>query len=302
MGMVGKRVGWSAVLGLLLLISPAAHANAAPAVATQSEDPPDSTPPMGAQLSARPGERLSFAMPSYLPGLNGDWVVSEIFVEHGTLRMNDPVITAAAIVRCDTRPGVYPVETAGPDSRAGGAKGNVWVTVEVADIDEAERKACPAKVAALPLEQPEEHWPAGESWPQSPWDVRTFKPGDKVTLTGSDADLRFGDTLTSPGFTSRAVMHGAKGMSAAAAIRCDAKPGLYEVHWVGGGEVWARYRVVQIDDATRRSCQDQAAETAMDPWLLGGGAAGAAVAALVVGLVLRRRRHAAAVTPPVQSG
>lgn len=64
--------------------------------------------------------------------------------------MHDPAITAVATVACDTPPGVYPVERSMPGGPADGGKGASWVTVAVADIGEAERAACPGKVAALP--------------------------------------------------------------------------------------------------------------------------------------------------------
>ncbi|MFI6007129.1 hypothetical protein ACIA98_43670 [Streptomyces sp. NPDC051366] len=277
------------MLALLLLPAVAGGAFAAPAV-----DPPAPTPE-GAQLSARPGEQLTFTVASYLPGRNGDWVVSEIFLEHGTLRMNDPVITAVATVACDTPPGVYPVERTGParpDEPANTAKGDAWVTVEVADIGEAERRACPWKVAALPPDQPEERWPAGDSWPQSPWDVRTFQPGDKVTPTVMVQG--YDEPITSPGFTGKPVMRGTKAVvTTTAVIRCDAEPGLYEVRWVGRDEVWARYRVARTEDAARRTCQDEAAKTAtgpVAPWLLGAAALAAAGVATCV--LVRRRRNA----------
>ncbi|MFJ6484523.1 MULTISPECIES: hypothetical protein [unclassified Streptomyces] len=212
--------------------------------------------------------------------------------------MNDPVISAVATVACDARPGVYPVERSGPGGPTKGAKGDVWVTVKVADIDESERTACPAEVAALPPEQQEERWPAGDSWPQSPWDVRTFWPGEKMTPTGSDADLGYGDTLTSPGFTGEAVMSGAKAvLTAKAVVRCDAQPGLFEVRWVGRDEVWARYRVAPIDEVARRACRDQQAALAggqsagRAAWLVGAAAALAAAGAGTY--VLFRRRRAA---------
>ncbi|MFF3431736.1 hypothetical protein [Streptomyces sp. NPDC002602] len=288
MGTTRTRIGVATALALLLI--PAAEGSAS---ATPTADPP--TPTLaGAQLSARPGERLTFAVASSLPGKNGNWVSSEIFIQHGTLRMNDPVITAVATVGCDTPPGVYPVEQTGPGGPLNGAKGDVWVSVKVADIGEAERKACPGKAAALPPEQPDERWPAGDPWPQSSWDVRTFKPGDKVTPTASDAELGFGNTLASPGFTDQPVMSGAKAvLTATAVIRCDAGPGLYEVRWVGRGEVWARYRVARSDDANGRACQDQATEPAagqVTPWLL--GAAALAAAGVVTCVLVRRRRRA----------
>ncbi|MFF3430514.1 hypothetical protein [Streptomyces sp. NPDC002602] len=265
---------------LLLMMS------AGQAFAGQTVDPPVPTVE-GAQLSARPGERLTFTVASYLVGMNGYQVASEIFVQHGTLRMNDSAITAVATVACDTAPGVYPVEMTGPGGPTEGVKGNTWVTVKVADIGEAERRACPGKVSALPPEQLEERWPASASWPQSPWDVRTFRPGERRTLESSDAQIGHGDTLTSPGFTDRAVMHGAKGMTATATIRCDAEPGLYEVRWVGDDEVWARYRVTSAVPG----CQDPTTGAAWrtTPWLLGGAVALAAVG--TAGYVFLRRHR-----------
>ncbi|MFE2283813.1 hypothetical protein ACFXDJ_06540 [Streptomyces sp. NPDC059443] len=290
MGAMAVRLVAATALALLLM-PPAGNAFAA-----RTADPPAPSPPVGAQLSARPGERLTFTEASYLVGMNGNWVSSEIFIEHGTLRMNDPLITAVATVACDTPSGIYEVERTGPGGPAKGAKGEVWVTVKVEDITEAEREACPGKVAALPQEQPDERWPVGDSWPQSSWDVRTFKPGDEVTPTGSDADLGYGNTLTSPGFTGRPVMSGKKAvLTATAVIRCEAVPGLYEVRWVGRDEVWARYRVAPIDEAARLSCRDQVAEPAAKAakgrasWLVGGAAVAAAGAGTYV-LARRRRR------------
>ncbi|WP_407841945.1 hypothetical protein ACE1OC_42055 (plasmid) [Streptomyces sp. DSM 116496] len=290
--MGGTKTAAAGVAALALLLM--ASAGTAFAARTADRPTPQSTPPAaGARLSASPGERLTFTLPASLPGKNGNRVVSEIFVEPGTLRMNDPVITAVATVACDTPPGVYPVRQTGPDGPPEGARGEPWVSVEVADIGAAERAACPAKVAALPPEQPEEHWPAGRSWPQSPWDVRTFRPGEAVTPTASDASAGYGDTLTSPGFTGRAVMRGAKAVvTAAATIRCDAGPGLYEVRWAGGDEVWARYRVAGSADPDRPACRDRAAEPApgRTPWPAGTAAALAAVGVVAYAVARRRRR------------
>ncbi|MFD8631938.1 hypothetical protein [Streptomyces sp. NPDC059533] len=253
----------------------------------------------GARLSARPGERLTFSLPSGLPGWNGDWVVSEIFTEHGTLRMNDPLITAEATVACDTPPGVYQVRRTAPRGPGEGSKGADWVTVEVADIGEAERRACPARVAALPPVEQEEHWAAGvDDWPRSPWDVATFRPGERGTVGYSDGEPRYGEPLTSRGFVAPPVMRGGKGKKGTVTIRCDAEPGLYEVRWAGGEEVWARYRVTPIDAADRRSCQAvQAAESTSSPalrrapWLI--GAATVLVLAGVWACALVRRRRGA---------
>ncbi|MCX4800984.1 hypothetical protein OG594_04815 [Streptomyces sp. NBC_01214] len=284
----GTRIGGATALALLLMMAPAPSAFAA-----QAADPPAPLSD-GDQLTARPGERLTFTAPPYLPGWIGDWGISKAFVQHGTLRMHHPAITAVATVACDTPPGVYPVGRAMPESEGGpadghGGDGASWVTVKVVDIDGAERAACPGKVAALPPEEVEEQWPADDSWPQSPWDVRTFQPGDKVTPTATV--MGYDEPLTSRGFTGRPVMRGVKAVvTATATIRCDAEPGLYEVRWVGKDEVWARYRVAQIDDATRASCRDGTwhLATGWTPWLV-GGAAVALAAAGAYALVRRRR-------------
>ncbi|MBT2404452.1 MULTISPECIES: hypothetical protein [unclassified Streptomyces] len=285
MGTMRTRISGVTVLALLLLSPAAGSASATPAA-----DPP--TPlPVGAQLTARPGEQLTFTAPSHLPGMNGKWVISKAFIRPGTLRMNDPVMTAVATVACDTPPGVYAVETNMPDGPAQGIKANAWVTVNVADIGEAERGACPGKVAALPPEPLEERWPVSDSWPQSPWDVRTFQPGAKVTPTAMAEG--YDKPLTSPGFTDKPVMRGAKAVvTATAVIRCDAAPGLYEVRWVGRDEVWARYRVARTDDAARHGCQDEAEALAtrqVTAWSL--GAAALAVAGAVTYALVRRRRR-----------
>ncbi|MFB6519912.1 hypothetical protein [Streptomyces sp. NPDC056401] len=298
-----KRTAAAGVAALALLLM--ASAGTAFAARTADRPTPQSTllpAPLsaGSRLSASPGERLTFTLPASLPGKNGNRVVSEIFVGPGTLRMNDPVITAVATVACDTPAGVYPVRQTGPGGPAEGAGGEPWVSVEVADIGAAERAACPGKVAALPPEQPEEHWPAGLSWPQSPWDVRTFLPGEAVAPTASDASAGYGDTLVSPGFTGKAVMRGAKAVvTAAATIRCDAGPGLYEVRWEGGDEVWARYRVAGPADQNRPAgpnhpaCRDRAAEPApgrSTAWPAGTAAALAAAGVAAYAVARRRRR------------
>ncbi|MFD7554703.1 hypothetical protein ACFV9E_09235 [Streptomyces sp. NPDC059835] len=281
-----------AALPALLLVQSAGSTFAA-----QAPGPPAPTVD-GSRLSARPGDRLTFSVASYLPGLNGDRVVSDIFIEHGTLRMNEPLITAEATVACDTAPGVYPVVRTGPRGPGDGSTSDPWVTVEVADIGEAERRACPAKVAALPPVDPEEHWVGGDAWPRSPWDVASFRPGERGTVGYSDGEPRFGEPLTSRGFVARPVMHGSKGLKGTVTIRCDAEAGLYEVRWAGTDEVWARYRVTPIDAAARRSCQAaQAAESpsapagGRAPWLI--GAATLLALAGVWALALVRRRRAA---------
>ncbi|WP_328790053.1 hypothetical protein [Streptomyces sp. NBC_00273] len=286
------RTGGATVLALLLMMTPAASAFAAAAA-----DPPAPLSD-GDQLTARPGERLTFTSPPYLLGWIGDWVISKVFVQHGTLRMHHPAVTAVATVACDTPPGVYPVGRAMPRPEGGPSDPAPWVTVKVVDIDAAERAACPGKVAALPPEEVEEQWPDDDYWPHSPWDVRTFQPGAKVTPTATL--MGYDEPLTSRGFTDRPVMRGTKAvLRATATIRCDAEPGLYEVRWVGKDEVWARYRVAPIDDATRASCRDGTwhLATGRTPWLVGGTAAALAAAGAYV--LVRRRRGPAR---PADSG
>ncbi|MGW6573270.1 hypothetical protein ACWGAN_13995 [Streptomyces sp. NPDC054945] len=285
MATAGMRVGGATVTALLPLLLMMMTATSA--FAAQAADPPAELFD-GAEVSARPGERLTLRSPSYLPGWIGDRVVSKVFVRPGTLRMRDPAVTAEAVVACDTPPGVYqvgrtrPEPDGGPDDDAA-----PWVTVKVVDIDDAERAACPAKVAAYPPERVEEQWPASASWPQSPWDVRTFRPGEKVTPT--EVVRGYDEALTSRGFTGRPVMRGTKAVvTATATIRCDAEPGLYEVRWVGADEVWARYRVAPVDDATRASCQDGTGGSST--WLIGGAAAALGAAGAGVHVLARRRR------------
>ncbi|WP_329101050.1 hypothetical protein [Streptomyces sp. NBC_01439] len=280
----GMRVGGATVLALMLMMTPAASA-----FATQAADPPAPLSD-GDELTARPGERLTFRSPPHLLGWIGDSVTSKIFIRQATLKMHHPVITAEATVACDTPPGVYPVERAMPRPEGEPVDPAFWVTVKVVDIDEAERAACPGKVAALPPEQVEEQYPADSDWPHSPWDVRTFQPGEKVTPT--ETLMGNGERLTSRGFTDRPVMRGAKAtVTGTATIRCDAEPGLYEVRWVGKDKVWARYRVAPIDDATRASCRDGRLHLAegRTPWLVGGAAPVLAAAGAYV-LARRRRR------------
>ncbi|MFE1872663.1 hypothetical protein ACFW9N_17410 [Streptomyces sp. NPDC059496] len=282
----GMRTGGATVLALLLMMTPAASA-----FATQAADPPAPLSD-GDQLTARPGERLTFRSPPHLLGWIGDSVTSKIFIHQAMLKMHDPVITAEATVACDTPPGVYPVGRAMPRPDGEPVDAAPWVTVKVVDIDAAERAACPGKVAALPPEQVEEQYPADSAWPHSPWDVRTFQPGEKVTPT--ETVTGYDERLTSRGFTDRPVMRGVKAVvTATATIRCDAEPGLYEVRWVGKDEVWARYRVAPIDDATRASCRDGTwhLATGRTPWLVGGAAA--ALAAAGAYALVRRRRGAA---------
>lgn len=297
MGIMRPAAAGTAALALLLLPSGG--------IACAASPPQPPTPlPVGARLSASPGDRLTFTAPPGLPGMNGKWIVSTIFVQHGTLRMDDPVTTAVATVACDTPPGVYPVETNMPEGPAKGVKGNTWATVEVADLGEAERAACPAKVAALPPERLEERWPADASWPRSPWDVRTFRPGARVTPTA--AAQGYDEHLISPGFTDEPVMRGTKAVvTATATIRCDAEPGLYEVRWLGRDEVWARYRVAGTGGESGGPCQDGAvgrtaertAERAAErdagrtPWLVGAAVAVLGLAGAAAYALTRRRRR-----------
>ncbi|WP_449479923.1 hypothetical protein [Streptomyces avidinii] len=207
--------------------------------------------------------------------------------------MNGHVLVAVMTVACTAAAGPYEVRLAQPAGEDAGSKGSrLWGSVRVAAADEAERAECARRVAGRAPESREERWPEGTSWPASPWDVRSVRAGGELRARdglamGNDGGVE----LASPGFTRPVVMHGDKMVAATVRIRCDARPGLYVVHWNERGrpvKVWARYRVT----AAAPGCQDPvatprpAAARRAAPWLLGGATALAAAA----GYAIRRRR------------
>ncbi|MFI5672580.1 hypothetical protein [Streptomyces sp. NPDC051704] len=222
-------------------------------------------------------------------------MTSPAFAADGTLRRNDNLLVAVATVSCAAEPGSYEVRFGSPLGNDNASKiDRLWGSVRVAPADAAERAECERQVAQRQPESQEERYPAGTEWPASPWDVRTVQAGGQLKAgdgqeMGSDGMVK----LSSPGFTRSVVMRGDKKVTATVRIRCDARPGLYVVHWNEEGKpakVWARYRVT----AASPGCQDPAVTSEASavrqkaPWLLGA----AALAAVgVVGYAFSRRRR-----------
>ncbi|MFD5412854.1 hypothetical protein [Streptomyces nojiriensis] len=288
-----KKAG-AVVLSALLLAGVPGGALAVPPA-----DPPRPMP-SGAELAVSPGERISVSTAAGVSGdaRNGVRVVSPAFVSDGTLRMDDRLLTAVVTVSCTAAAGSYEVRFGSPVGDENVSKiDRLWGSVRVAPVEAAEREACERRVAELPPVSREERWPEDSGWPATPWDVRTVRPGERMTASDGVAMASDGEvTLSSTGFTRSVVMRGAKLVSAVVQIRCDARPGLYVVRWNERGkraEVWARYRVV---DTATPGCQDPvgtpraSAVRRSAPWLLGGAAALAASGA--VGYAFLRRRKA----------
>ncbi|MGW3060731.1 hypothetical protein ACWC98_33035 [Streptomyces goshikiensis] len=264
----------------LLLATGAGSALAAPA-----ESPPRPVP-SGAELSVRPGERVIVTTEAMRSGdaFSGVRVTSPAFAADGTFRMDDLVLNAVATISCAAEPGSYEVRFGSSRSEDIGVEiDRLWGRVRVAPADAAQREECARQVAARPPESMEERYPADSEWPASPWDVRSVQAGGELH---AEDGLEMGNDgmveLSSPGFTRPVVMHGDKHVSATVRIRCDARPGLYVVHWNEKGKPareWARYRVT----APPADCHDpesspQAGEAASSAhWFLGAVAALAAV-------------------------
>lgn len=268
------KVGAVAAL-VLLLPGVAGRALAAPAT-----DPPRPLP-SGTESSVRVGERLTVTTEALVSGdaFSGVRVTSAAFAADGTLRMDDTVLVAVVTVSCKAEPGSYEVRFSPPlgDENVSGTD-RLWGRVRVAQADAAERATCVRQTAVRPPESQEERYPAGTQWPASPWDVRSVQAGGQLKATdGTEMGSDGGVTLSSPGFTQPVVMHGDKLVSATVRIRCDAKPGLYEVHWAEKGasatsaKVWARYRVTAGDPDCRDSAAPQVGKARRAaPWLVGG--------------------------------
>ncbi|WP_328777614.1 hypothetical protein OHU17_35445 (plasmid) [Streptomyces goshikiensis] len=229
---------------------------------------------------------------------NGARVSSGAFVKDGTLKIHNAVVSAVMTISCTTTPGAYPVRVAQPaDSQSSPSEaGRPWGSVRVAAINDQARQECAERVADAPKESEEEDWGPDAPWPQTPWHVLTVQAGGQITAQDNTHLAYDGDVkLTSPGFTRPVVMHGDKGVSATARIRCDTKPGLYTVQWNEADKpatVWARYRVT----AAAADCQDPPIDTGAPAVRIAAPIALAVLAALGAGtwLWLRRRSRSAA--------
>jgi len=204
----------------------------------------------GSVTSVRPGDTLSVDAKQGEAGY-GDTMRSSVFLATGKLRMMDPLLTTTVTIACEARPGTYPVLRRGAGDVGPEEHPFRWARVRVEPADEGARRACRDKVKKLPRRDPEERWPADTTWPQSEWDVRTFRAGHRITITDNDDEGSDGDiSLISPAFAGRPVLRGAKAvLTATATLKCDATPGLYVVHRHEAGQTgpdkpWARLRLV----------------------------------------------------------
>ncbi|XES01213.1 hypothetical protein HEP87_62635 [Streptomyces sp. S1D4-11] len=84
-------------------------------------------------------------------------------------------LTAAVTIACDARPGTYPVTLTSAGASRPAEHGAPWAHVRVEPADEAARRACRDKVKKMPPPDREECWAANTTWPQSEWDVRSFR-------------------------------------------------------------------------------------------------------------------------------
>lgn len=197
----------------------------------------------------RPGAQLTINARQSDAGY-GDTMRSSAFTAAGKLRMMDPLLTTTVTIACDAQPGTYPVLLRGAGDVGPDEHPLRWARIRVEPADEAARRSCLDKVKKLPSTNPEERWSTGSTWPQSEWDVRTFRAGSRITITdnfdeGSDGSI----TLTSGAFTDRPVLRGAKAvLTAGATVKCDASSGLHVVYrhdadQKGPDRPWARLRV-----------------------------------------------------------
>ncbi|MGW1750981.1 hypothetical protein ACWCRD_36280 [Streptomyces sp. NPDC002092] len=243
----------------------------------------------------RPGDQLTidakYGKDGRYEAGYGDIMRSSVFTASGRLRMVNPLLTTAVTISCEAQPGTYPVLLHGAGGVGQDEHPIHWARVRVEPAAEAARRACHDKVKKLPRPNPEERWAAGAPWPQSEWDVRTFRAGSHITITGSDAEASGGDSLTSRAFTDRPVLRDGKAaVIATATLKCDAAPGLYvvyrhEVGQTGPAKPWARLRVTGAARGKACSTEQTAAHSAgasrlgVVAWTVGGtllaGVAGA---------------------------
>lgn len=282
-----RTAAWAAPLLLLPLLA------AGPASATVAESKPAPTLTYKSTIGVRPGDTVTAH--TYAGDFGyGDTLRSSVFVASGKLRMVDPRLTTTVVIACDARPGTYPVFRR--DLGTVGAEEHPlrWARVRVAPADEAARRACRDKVRALPPASHKERWAPDSTWPQSPWDIRTFRPGGHVTITDNDHEGSDGDfTVTSPAFTDHPVLRGARAvLTATATVGCDVKPGVYPLYRRDTTqdlprELWGRLRVTPA--APGKVCTAQQQDTNHSgsiAWTAGGAAL---LAAVCTAFALRRR-------------
>ncbi|WP_148103731.1 hypothetical protein [Streptomyces griseofuscus] len=235
-----------------------------PASAAPSTPSPSPSLTYGGLASVRPGDTLTIDARSGEASY-GDTLHASVFMATGRLRMRDPLLTTTVTIACDARPGTQPVIRRGAGDVGPDEHPFRWARVRVLPVDENARRACRDKVKRLPAPDLEERWAPGDTWPQSEWDVRTFRAGSRVTLTDNDDEGADGHiSLTSRAFADRPVLRGARAvLTATATLKCAAAPGLYVVYRHDAGQSgpdrpWARLRVAPA--ASGRSCStDQAA-------------------------------------------
>ncbi|GAA2504343.1 hypothetical protein [Streptomyces longisporus] len=284
-----RTAAWVALSFLLPLLA------AGPASASVPQ--PTASLTYGSVTSVRPGDTLSVDAEQG-EARYGDTMRSSVFLATGKLRMMDPLLTTTVTIACGAGPGTYPVLRRGAGDVGPEEHPFRWARVRVEPADEAARRGCCDKVKKLPRRDPEERWAPDTTWPQSEWDVRTFRAGHRITITDNDDEGSDGDiSLTSPAFTGRPVLRGAKAvLTATATLTCDAAPGLYVVHrhevgQTGPDKPWARLRLVGAGRGEACSTE-QAAAHSFGSSRLGGAAraVGGALLAVAAGALFLRAR------------
>ncbi|MER6377030.1 hypothetical protein ABT255_54190 [Streptomyces mirabilis] len=270
--------------------------------------------PLGSVRSVHPGDTLAVTAASG-QAVNGETITSPVLLKAGRMRMTTPRLTAAVTIACDARPGTYPVTLTGAGDTRPAEHGAPWAHVRVEPADEVARRACRDKVKKMPPPDREEHWAANTTWPQSEWDVRSFRAGSRITITDNyDEGMDGVIALSSPAFADRPVLRGARAvLTATATLRCDAVPGLYLVYqrtpYQGENhpnQPWARLRITPASRTTACSTQQAAhpsgtSRTEVVAWAAGGGLLAAAGTTLLLKRSRSRRPNTPG-TPPGTSG
>ncbi|WP_256642284.1 hypothetical protein [Streptomyces murinus] len=286
-----RRAAW-ATLPLLLPLLATGPASAAPST-------PSPALTYGGLVSVRPGDTLTVDARSGEASY-GDTLHASVFMATGKLRMMDPLLTTTVTIACDARPGTQPVIRRGAGDVGPDEHPFRWARVRVQPVDEDARRACRDKVKRLPAPDLEERWAPGDTWPQSEWDVRTFRAGSRVTLTDNDDEGADGDiSLTSRAFADRPVLRGDRAvLTATAALKCGAAPGLYVVYRHDAGQSgpdrpWARLRVAPAASGKSCSTDQSAARSAgtSRTAVVASTAGGVFLAAAAGTLLFRRARN-----------